>query len=57
MAVTLVNKIILIAGAWKESNGQNAELEEQFETSLSELQKFKSLSREEAIQMILKEVS
>lgn len=57
MTSRLINKIILIAGAWKESNGQDVGMEKEFEILLAELQEVESISREEAVRRILKEVS
>ena len=57
MAASLIKRMILIAGAWKLSGGSCTESEKEFGLLLDELKETESLGHEEAIQMVLKEVS
>lgn len=57
MVASLVKRMVLIAGAWELSGGSCNESEKQFELLLEELKKTASIGHEEAVQLVLKEVS
>ena len=52
----LIAKIILVAGAWKETGCADKDIESKFQSLLSELKRVNNLSHEQAVSLVLSEV-
>lgn len=53
----LIAKIILVAGAWKETGCADTEIESKFQSLLNELKRVKNLTHDQAVNLIILETS
>lgn len=53
----LIAKIILLAGAWKDTGCADVVIERKFQSKLNELKRVKNLTHDQAVNLIILETS